>query len=348
VKGVDRVTKEALILGIETSCDETSAAIIANGNIIMSNIISSQIPVHQKFGGVVPEIASRKHVELIGMVIQEALNEAKVTFSDLDAVAVTYGPGLVGALLVGVSAAKALAYSLEKPLIGVNHIESHIYANFLEGPSPKLPAVCLVVSGGHTDLVYLEDHGCFRLIGRTRDDAAGEAFDKMARAVGLGYPGGPLVEKLALEGDSEAIDFPRAYLEAESLDFSFSGLKSSVLNYLNRAAMKGENVNRADLAAGFQKAVVDVLVDKALAAAGRYNTRTILLAGGVAANSRLRRELTDRANEAGIIVRYPAPVFCTDNAAMVACAGYYKFLRNDFAPLTLNAIPGLKLGEDRY
>lgn len=348
MKGVDRVTKEALILGIETSCDETSAAIIANGNIIMSNIISSQIPVHQKFGGVVPEIASRKHVELIGMVIQEALNEAKVTFSDPDAVAVTYGPGLVGALLVGVSAAKALAYSLEKPLIGVNHIESHIYANFLEGPSPKLPAVCLVVSGGHTDLVYLEDHGCFRLIGRTRDDAAGEAFDKMARAVGLGYPGGPLVEKLALEGDSEAIDFPRAYLEAESLDFSFSGLKSSVLNYLNRAAMKGENVNRADLAAGFQKAVVDVLVDKALAAAGRYNTRTILLAGGVAANSRLRRELTDRANEAGIIVRYPAPVFCTDNAAMVACAGYYKFLRNDFAPLTLNAIPGLKLGEDRY
>lgn len=348
MKGVDRVTKEALILGIETSCDETSAAIIANGNIIMSNIISSQIPVHQKFGGVVPEIASRKHVELIGMVIQEALNKAKVTFSDPDAVAVTYGPGLVGALLVGVSAAKALAYSLEKPLIGVNHIESHIYANFLEGPSPKLPAVCLVVSGGHTDLVYLEDHGCFRLIGRTRDDAAGEAFDKMARAVGLGYPGGPLVEKLALEGDSEAIDFPRAYLEAESLDFSFSGLKSSVLNYLNRAAMKGENVNRADLAAGFQKAVVDVLVDKALAAAGRYNTRTILLAGGVAANSRLRRELTDRANEAGIIVRYPAPVFCTDNAAMVACAGYYKFLRNDFAPLTLNAIPGLKLGEDRY
>ncbi len=341
--------KNIFILGIETSCDETSAAVVADGRTVMSNIISSQVPVHQKFGGVVPEIASRKHVELITSVIREALNEARVDFEDLSAVAVTYGPGLVGALLVGVSAAKALAYTLDLPLVGINHIEGHIYANFLANPSLEFPMICLVVSGGHTDLVYLESHGSFKLLGRTRDDAAGEAFDKVARAMGLGYPGGPLVDRLAAAGGNPvALDFPRAYLENDSLDFSFSGLKSSALNYLNNAAMKNEEVSQADLAASFQQAVVDVLVDKALAAAQRYNVKTVLLAGGVAANTRLRNDLSEKANHLGVIVKYPPPVLCTDNAAMVACAGYYKYIRGDFAPLTLNAVAGLKLGVDKY
>lgn len=348
MKGVDTVSGQVVILGIETSCDETSAAVVADGRTTLSNIISSQVPVHQKFGGVVPEIASRKHVELVNSVIQEALNEAKVTFRDLSAVAVTYGPGLVGALLVGVSSAKAAAYSLDLPLIGVNHIESHIYANFLAKPDLELPVICLVVSGGHTDLVYIENHGNFRLLGQTRDDAAGEAFDKIARAIGLGYPGGPLIDRLAMEGDPEIVDFPRAYLESGSFDFSFSGLKSFALNYLNRVSMTGGEVNKADFAAGFQKAVVDVLVDKTLAAASEYKVRDILLAGGVAANSRLRKEILCRAGGMGLRVTYPDPVFCTDNAAMVACAGYYKYRRGEFAPLTLNAVPGLKLGADKY
>ncbi len=340
--------KTCLILGIETSCDETSAAVVADGRIIMSNIISSQIPVHRKFGGVVPEIASRKHVELISSVIQEALNEARVTFQDLSAVSVTYGPGLVGALLVGVSSAKALAYTLNIPLIGLNHIESHIYANFLVNPDLEFPMVCLVVSGGHTDLVYLAAHGSFELVGRTRDDAAGESFDKIARAVGLGYPGGPLIDELAPEGNPEAVNFPRVYLESNSLDFSFSGLKSAALNYLNKTVMKGGEINKADLAASFQQAVVDVLVDKTLAAAKRFNVKTVLLAGGVAANSKLRQELTEKASGLGLYLAYPPPVLCTDNAAMVACAGYYKYLREEFAPLTLNAVPGLKLGIEKY
>ncbi len=337
-----------IILGIETSCDETSAAVVADGREIMSNIIASQIPVHQKFGGVVPEIASRKHVELISSVIQEALNEARITLEDLSAVAVTYGPGLVGSLLVGVSAAKALAYTMELPLVALNHIESHIYANFLANPGPEFPLVCLVVSGGHTDLVYLESHGSFRLLGRTRDDAAGEAFDKVARAMGLGYPGGPLIDKLSAGGDPQAIEFPRAYLEGDTLDFSFSGLKSAALNYLNKAAMKGEEVNKADLAASFQQAILDVLTDKALAAAERFNVRTVLLAGGVASNSKLRRELAGKAGKLGINVLYPPPVLCTDNAAMVACAGYHRYRAGKFAPLTLNAVAGLKLGVDKY
>ncbi len=341
------MSAEAIILGIETSCDETSAAVIADGSRIMSNVISSQVPVHQRFGGVVPEIASRKHVELINSVIRQSLDEAGVTFKDLTAVAVTYGPGLVGALLVGVSAAKALAYTLDLPLIGLNHVECHIYGNFLTKP-PELPVVCLVVSGGHTDLIFIEAHGSYQLIGRTRDDAAGEAFDKVARVMGLGYPGGPLIDRLAAEGNPAAIDFPRAYLENDSFDFSFSGLKSSVLNYLNKAKMRGEEIDQADLAASFQGAVVDVLTDKAVAAAVKYGVNTVLLAGGVAANTGLRRELTRRAQPFGISVRYPEPVFCTDNAAMVACAGYYKYLRREFAPLTLNAVPGLKLGKDAY
>lgn len=340
--------KSTLILGIETSCDETSAAVVADGRTIMSNIIASQIPVHQKFGGVVPEIASRKHVELITSVIQEALTEARVTFADVTAVAVTYGPGLVGALLVGVSAAKALAYTLNLPLIGVNHIESHIYANFLTNPRLEFPLICLVVSGGHTDLVYLADHGNYRLLGRTRDDAAGEAFDKVARAMGLSYPGGPLIDGLAASGNPRAIDFPRAYLEADSLDFSFSGLKSSALNYLNKAAMKGEVVNKADLAASFQQAITDVLVDKAVTCATKFEVKNIVLAGGVAANTGLRREITQKAGSLRMEIGYPDPLLCTDNAAMVACAGYHKYRRGDFAPLTLNAIAGLKLGDDRY
>lgn len=336
------------ILAVETSCDETSAAVITDGREILSNIISSQVPVHQKFGGVVPEIASRKHIEMVNAVVQEALTEAGTTFADLDAVAVTYGPGLVGALLVGVSAAKAFAFTLEIPLIGVNHMEGHIYANFLAHPELEFPLLCLVVSGGHTDLVYIEDHGRYQIAGRTRDDAAGEAFDKVARALGLGYPGGPIIDKLAASGNPAAVDLPRAYLEEDSLDFSFSGLKSSVLNYLNRAAQKGEKVNQANLAASFQQAVVDVLVDKTMAAVKRYRVKNVMLAGGVAANRRLRECLEQKAGPEGSRLFYPPLDLCTDNAAMVGCAAYYKYIRGDFAPLTLNAVPGLKLGEDKY
>lgn len=337
-----------LILAVETSCDETSAAVIADGREILSNIISSQVPVHQKFGGVVPEIASRKHVELLNAVVQEALTEAGIGFSDLTAVAVTYGPGLVGALLVGVSAAKAYAYTLGVPLIGVNHMEGHIYANFLAHPEIEFPVLCLVVSGGHTDLVYVEGHDRYEIVGRTRDDAAGEAFDKVARAMGLGYPGGPLIDRLAVSGDPQAIDLPRAYLEENSLDFSFSGLKSAVLNYLNRMVQKNEEVNKPDLAASFQQAVVDVLVDKTMAAVRRFGVKNVLLAGGVAANRKLRSNLEDAAAREDSRIFYPPPVLCTDNAAMVGCAAFYKYLRGDFAPLTLNAVPGLRLGEDRY
>lgn len=336
------------ILALETSCDETAAAVVADGAKILSNIISSQIDVHQKFGGVVPEVASRKHLELLNHVVEEALQEAGLEFGDLDAVAVTYGPGLVGALLVGVSAAKGLAYGLDLPLLGVNHIEGHIYANFAVEPDLEFPLICLVVSGGHTDLVYMEKHGSYRVLGKTRDDAAGEAFDKVARTLGLGYPGGPLIERLAGEGDPGAIKLPRAYLEKGSLDFSFSGLKSAVINYLHRAGQKHEEVNRADLAAGFQQAVADVLVDKTIEAAVETGVSTILLAGGVAANNKLRTDLIERAGQKSLQVNVPPLILCTDNAAMVACAAYYKFLREAFAPLTLNAVPGLKLGEERY
>lgn len=342
------VKMSVTILGIETSCDETSAAVVVDGVEVKANIIASQVELHQKFGGVVPEVASRKHLELINHVIIEAVEEAGITYQDLDAVAVTYGPGLVGALLVGVSAAKAMAYGLEKPLIGVNHIEGHIYANFLHRPDLQFPVLCLVVSGGHSDLVLIEHHGSYRLLGRTRDDAAGEAFDKVARAMGLGYPGGPLIDRLAREGNAQAVQIPRAYLEEGSLDFSFSGTKTAVLNYLNRTKQKGEEVNTADLAASFQQAVVDVLVDKSLLAAAKYNVKTIMLAGGVAANGLLRRQLQQEAGKKDIQVAYPPVILCTDNAAMIACAGYYKYLRGDFAPLTLNAIPALTLGADKY
>ncbi|HOV78934.1 MAG TPA: tRNA (adenosine(37)-N6)-threonylcarbamoyltransferase complex transferase subunit TsaD [Bacillota bacterium] len=337
-----------VILAIETSCDETSAAVVADGSEILSNIVSSQVDVHRKFGGVVPEVASRKHLEAINQITGEALASAGVSFRDLDAVAVTYGPGLVGSLLVGVSAAKAIAFGLDLPLVGVNHLEGHIYANFLVETDPGFPLLCLVVSGGHTDLVFLEKHGSFCVIGKTRDDAAGEAFDKAARTLGLGYPGGPLIDKLSREGNPEAVSLPRAYLEEGSYDFSFSGLKSAVINYVRQAGRRLEEVNAADVAAGFQKAVVDVLVDKTLAAARDIGVSTILLAGGVAANAGLRAELVERAGKESRRVIIPPPALCTDNAAMIACAAYFRYLRGAFAPLTLNAVPDLKLGEDRY
>lgn len=336
------------ILGIETSCDETAAAVLTDGVNLRSNIISSQIEIHKKFGGVVPEVASRKHLENINHVIIEALEKAEVTLADIDAVAVTYGPGLVGALLVGVAAAKAISYAQSLPLIGVNHLEGHISANFLAQPELEFPLLCLVVSGGHSDLVYLPKRGEFKILGRTRDDAAGEAFDKIARAMGLGYPGGPLIDKLAQEGNPQAIQFPRAFLEEGSLDFSFSGLKSAVLNYLNRASMLNEEINKPDLAASFQRAVVEVLVEKALLAVKQTGVKTLLLAGGVAANQGLRELLQERATAVGCTLSYPPLNLCTDNAAMIACAGYYKYLRKEFAPLTLNAVPGLALGEDKY
>lgn len=337
-----------VILGLETSCDETSAAVVEGGSKILSNVITSQIDTHQKFGGVVPEVASRKHLELINQVVSEALTQAGVGYKDLDAVAVTYGPGLVGALLVGVSAAKSYAYGLGIPLIGVNHLEGHIYANFLVEPALEFPLLCLVVSGGHTDLVLMEGHGIYRVIGRTRDDAAGEAFDKVARTMGLGYPGGPLIDRLAREGNEDVITLPRAYLEEGSLDFSFSGLKSAVINFLHRAEQRGDEVNKADLAAGFQKAVIGVLVDKTLEAARETGAATILLAGGVAANAGLRALLSERASQEARRLIIPPPVLCTDNAAMIACTAYYKYQRQAYAPLTLNAVPDLKLGQDRY
>lgn len=332
------------MLGVETSCDETAAAVVENGHLVRSNTIASQFDLHGKFGGVVPEVASRRHLESINPVIRQALEEADVSFRDLDGVAVTYGPGLAGSLLVGLMAAKTIAYALDIPLFGINHLEAHIYANFLVAPDLPFPLLCLIVSGGHTDLVLITRLGEYRLLGRTRDDAAGEAFDKVARVLELGYPGGPLIEKLAREGDPEAVPFPRAYLEEGTLDFSFSGLKTAVINYLDRARREGRKVAEADVAAGFQEAVVGVLVDKVLAAARVHRPARILLAGGVAANRVLARELERRAAAEGFGVTVPPPVFCTDNAAMVACAGYYRYLHGDSSPLTLNALAGLGLG----
>lgn len=337
-----------VILGIETSCDETAAAVVADGRQVHSNIISSQVDIHKKFGGVVPEVASRKHLEMINPVIQEALDQAGIGFKDLDAVAVTYGPGLVGALLVGVAAGKALAYALDLPLLGINHLEGHLCANFLHQAEPSFPLLSLVVSGGHTDLVMVNDFGDYQVVGRTRDDAAGEAFDKVARVLELGYPGGPVIDMMAREGDPQAIDLPRAYLEDGSLDFSFSGLKTAVVNFAHRAKQRREQVDKRDLAASFQQAVVDVLVDKTMLAVQKYGVQAVMMAGGVAANSALRWQLADQARQAGVEMTYPPPILCTDNAAMIACAGYYKYLRQDFAPLTLNAVPNLKLGEDKY
>ncbi|MEW6725783.1 tRNA (adenosine(37)-N6)-threonylcarbamoyltransferase complex transferase subunit TsaD [Desulforudis sp. 1088] len=336
-----------VILGIETSCDETSAAVLIDGTVVASNIISSQVDLHARFGGVVPEVASRRHLETINAIIAEALAGAGVGFNDLDAVAVTNGPGLAGSLLVGLMAAKTLAFALNIPLIGVNHMEGHVYANFLVDPRLPFPFLCLVVSGGHTDLLLVERHGSYHLLGRTRDDAAGEAFDKVARVLGLGYPGGPAVERLARLGNPEAVVLPRAYLEEGTYDFSFSGLKTAVITFLEKTRREGKEVVTADVAAGFQKAVTDVLVDKVMAAAEAYQPRRITLAGGVAANGALREALEERAARAGFQVTVPPPVLCTDNAAMVAAVGYYKYLAGEFAPLTLNADAGLGLGSCR-
>lgn len=340
--------KDIKILAIESSCDETAAAVVINGRIVLSNIIASQIDIHTKFGGVVPEVASRKHVEVVSAVAEEALREAKLTLKDIDAVGVTYGPGLVGALLVGVQYAKALAFAINKPLIAVNHIEGHISANFIQYPELEPPFVCLVVSGGHTFIVYMKDYSDFEVMGETKDDAAGEAFDKVARAIGLGYPGGPKIDNLARIGNANAIKFPRANFHNDSLDFSFSGLKSSVLNYLNSMDMSGKQINQADVAASFQEAVVDVLTANALKACKLKGVNKIAVAGGVASNSALRARLTADGLKAGVNVLFPAPILCTDNAAMIGSAAYFEYIKGRVAPLDLNAVPNLKLGDKSY
>ena len=337
--------KDIYILAIESSCDETAAAVVKNGREVLSNIISSQIDLHTLYGGVVPEIASRKHIEKINQVIEEALKVALVTMDKIDAIAVTYGPGLVGALLVGVSAAKALAFATGKPLVGVHHIEGHICANYIENLELEPPFMSLVVSGGHSHLVVVKDYGEYEIIGRTRDDAAGEAFDKVARAIGLGYPGGPKIDKLSKEGNPDAIKFPRAKVDENVYDFSFSGLKSAVLNYLNMAQMKGEEVNAADIAASFQKAVTDVLVDHAIEGAKQYGFTKLAIAGGVASNSGLRAAMVEACEKAGITFYHPSPIYCTDNAAMIGVAGYYEYIKGARSGLDLNAVPNLKLGQ---
>ncbi len=337
--------EDLLILAVESSCDETAAAVVKNGREVKSNVISSQIALHTLYGGVVPEIASRKHIEKINQVIEAALDEAGVTLCEIDAIGVTYGPGLVGALLVGVAEAKAIAYALKKPLVGVHHIEGHIAANFIEHPELEPPFFSLVVSGGHTHLVRVKDYGKFEIIGRTRDDAAGEAFDKVARAIGLGYPGGPKIDRISKEGNPEAITFPRAHVADAPYDFSFSGLKSAVLNYINGCRMKGEEYSQADVAASFQKAVIDVLVENAMRAAEEYHIDTFAIAGGVASNSSLRAAMKSACEERGVKFYYPSPIYCTDNAAMIGAAAYYEYINGTRHGWDLNAVPNLKLGE---
>ncbi len=335
------------ILAIETSCDETAAAVVKNGTCVLSNVISSQIDIHAEFGGVVPEIASRKHIENIDYVILEALKTANMNFDDVDAVAVTYGPGLVGALLVGLSTAKAISFATKKPLIGVHHIEGHICANYIDNEDFKPPFICLVVSGGHTHLVHVKDYNEFEILGKTLDDAAGEAFDKVARVIGLGYPGGPKIDKLVREhgGDRKAIQFPRAYISEGSYDFSFSGIKSAVLNYVNKCKMADISFSENDLAASFQEAVIEVLVSKAIKAAEEKKISKIALAGGVASNSFLREAMGKACQEKSFLLNVPKPVYCTDNAAMIGSAAYYEFIKNRFFDLDLNAYPNLRLGQ---
>lgn len=342
---MNKVDKDVLILAIESSCDETAAAVIKNGREVLSNIISSQIEIHKIYGGVVPEIASRKHIEKINQVIEEALAEAKVSLEEIDAIGVTYGPGLVGALLVGVAEAKAISYATKKPLVGVHHIEGHVSANYIENKDLEPPFMSLIVSGGHTHLVIVRDYGKYEIVGRTRDDAAGEAFDKVARAIGLGYPGGPKIDKLAKQGHPNAITFPRANIEGAPYDFSFSGIKSAVLNYINSCEMKQIPINTADIAASFQSAVIDVLVHKAILAVKDYNMKNLAIAGGVASNTSLREALKEACKKEGISFYHPSPIYCTDNAAMIGVAAYYEFIKGTRHDLTLNAVPNLKIGQ---
>ena len=337
--------EDVLILAIESSCDETAAAVVKNGREVLSNVINTQIAIHTEYGGVVPEIASRKHIENINPVIKKALTDAGVTLDDIDAIGVTYGPGLVGALLVGVAEAKAIAFAKNKPLVGVHHIEGHISANYVENKELEPPFVALVVSGGHTHLVKVNDYGEYEIIGRTRDDAAGEAFDKVARAIGLGYPGGPKIDKLAKEGNPEAIEFPRAHVDDAPYNFSFSGIKSAVLNYINSANMQGKEINRADVAASFQKAVVDALVSRAVKLAKECGMDKLAIAGGVASNSALRAAVQEECAKNNIRFYSPSPVLCTDNAAMIGAAAYYEYIKGVRHGYDLNAVPNLKLGE---
>ena len=336
---------EIKILAIESSCDETAAAVVVNGRDMRSNVISSQIALHTLYGGVVPEIASRKHIETINQLIEKTLADTSMTLDDIDAIGVTYGPGLVGALLVGVAEAKAISYARNIPLVGVHHIEGHISANYIENPGLKPPFLCLVVSGGHTHLVKVKDYGVYEILGRTRDDAAGEAFDKVARAIGLGYPGGPKIEKVSHEGNPDAIAFPRAKVADGVYDFSFSGLKSAVLNYLNGCRMKEIEINQADVAASFQKSVTDVLVDHARHAIREFGMEQFAIAGGVASNGVIRGAMEQMCKEEGVRFYHPTPILCTDNAAMIGAAAYYDFIAGKRAGLDLNAVPNLKLGD---
>lgn len=333
------------ILAIESSCDETAAAVVEDGRQVLSNVISSQIDLHRLYGGVVPEIASRKHIERINQVIRQALDDADIGLEDIDAVGVTYGPGLVGALLVGVAEAKAISYARGLPLVGVHHIEGHISANYIEHPELEPPFLCLVVSGGHTQLAIVEDYGKLRILGSTRDDAAGEAFDKVARAIGLPYPGGPEIDKLAREGNPQAITFPRARIDGAPYDFSFSGVKSAVLNYLNHHKMQGKEIEKADLAASFQQSVVSVLTDHTMGAAEEFHMNRVAVAGGVAANQCLRKAMKEACEKRGLTLYYPSPVYCTDNAAMIGVAAYYEYRNGTRHGWDLNAVPNLKLGE---
>ncbi len=333
------------ILAIESSCDETAAAVVRNGREVLSNVIYSQIDLHTLYGGVVPEIASRKHIDKINQVVQKAIDDSGLKLEEMNAVAVTYGPGLVGPLLVGVSFAKALAYGADLPIVGVHHIEGHICANYIANPELEPPFMCLVVSGGHTHLVKVTDYGKYEIIGKTEDDAAGEAFDKVARSIGLGYPGGPKIDKVSKEGNPEAIKFPRAKVGGSEYDFSFSGLKSSVLNYLNTASMNNETIVTEDVAASFQQAVIDVLVGHSMDAVEKYGFSKFAIAGGVASNSGLRKAFEDECAKRNVQFFLPPPILCTDNAAMIGAAAFYEYKNGVRHGLDLNAIPNLKLGE---